>query len=647
MTRSVIAVIATMGLASLVSAGAATAAGPPALAANAHAPFASAGAAVRSSDAEALAAARAIGNTPMPAPSSPQAPRPSIESGLRPLPDLTRLDPGLLDLALAGGPDTVAVLLGFADKGEQGPADLAARLAAAAAALDPHARARRERAHVTPLVDYRDLPVHAPYIEALRARGLRPYAASRWFNHVALHVPAARLAELTRLPFTGRVEKMPIGRVSADPIGSLTPPPIRRDGMTGDDMVCTTLHYNYGQTVGPIKQLNLPAVHDSGYIGTGVRVCMLDDGFPGYRTHEALAPINVPAGWTRDFVDGDSDPTNGGFHGSATLGCAGGDAPGIYLGSGFGATFMLARTEVDVSEHQVEMVYWGMGAEWADSLGADLISSSLGYNLFDAPDTSYTYADMNGHTTIVTRAAEIAASKGILVVNAAGNEGSNSWHYIIAPADVDGDSLIAAAAVDSFGAVASFSSRGPTSDGRIKPDLAARGVSVPCVISSGGYSNLNGTSFATPLLAGMCACIMQARPSWTPRMVISALKMTASRAGNPDSSVGWGIPNALAALRVGGVAVPPVVQGPALQLIGQNPVRFGSDVLLRVSPIDGSARLKVVDLQGRVVRSIVPCDTTVHWDGRTDSGGRVAAGVYFVRLEAARAHRAVRVVMLP
>ena len=564
-------------------------------------------------------------------------------------PDPGRLDPRLVPAAIAGGADTVAVFVRFADHGEQGPADLAARLAGAAAQLDPHARARRARAHVIPLVDERDLPVDPAYLSGLRALGCAPYAVSRWFNQAAVHVPAARLMALAHLPFVALVTPIPFGRVIAppDPTGA---PSAARASTPATRLVST----DYGRTIGPLQQLALPAVHDSGYIGTGVRICMLDDGFNAYRTHEALAPIDVPAGWTRDFVDGDSDPTDSTsvnmWHGAATLGCAGGNAPGIYVGAGYGASFMLARTELHGSEHYTEMVNWDLGAEWADSLGADIISSSLGYTTFDAPDSSYTYADMDGHTTIVTRAAEIAASKGMLVVNAEGNLRNTPWHYMVAPADMDGDSLIAAGAVDSFGAVTSTSSPGPTADGRIKPDLAARGIFVPCVNVNlnplNGYQQFTGTSFSAPLIAGTCACLIQARPWWSPRTLIAALKSTASRASDPDTLTGWGVPNALAVLQWGGPGPPPPPPParPGIRLLGPNPARGGEGVVVRVTGSAGPVRVRILDVTGRTVRAFDAAPGDIRWDGR--AAGRRRPGVYLLDVRAPEVHAVLRVAVL-
>ena len=577
--------------------------------------------------------------------------------------EAVKLDPRLLPALSAGETDPVSAWVTFGDKGETGPADLARRLAEAEAALDPHARARRVRAGVTPLVDYLDLPLHAPYVESLKTLGLAPYGASRWFNRVAVRATGGQLAALAGLSFVARLtpveQALPMRDVPGD--SSAT----SRTAETTSAAAAASLAY--GLTAGQLTQIGVPAVHDSGYTGVGVRVCVLDDGFNYHATHPALKDADILA--TRDFVRGVEDPTDpsapiGFQHGTETFSCIGGNQPGRYVGAAPGATFLLARTEDDLAEHRIEMVYWGMGAEWADSAGADIISSSLGYFTFDSPDISYTYADMDGHTTIVSRAAQIAASKGILVVNAAGNEGTRAWHYIIAPADVDGDSLIAAGAVTSAGTVASFSSYGPSADGRVKPDLAARGVGAWCADAADtGYVQLSGTSFSCPLVAGLAACLMQARPTWPAKVLIRALRLTASQATAPDDRVGYGLPDGAAVLRW----IPDVASVPepgslalGLRLSGPNPMtpaRPWTRVEYGAGARAGEPHLRVFDAQGRlVVRDLEGLRSssaagdglsmTATWDGRDDDGRLLRAGLYFITLEAGDRRTAVRVISL-
>ncbi|HEY6866539.1 MAG TPA: S8 family serine peptidase [Candidatus Eisenbacteria bacterium] len=573
-----------------------------------------------------------------------------------------KLDPRLARAVATGAVDTLPVWVEFQDKGETGPGSLARKLDEARAALAPRALARRLRAHVEPLVDYRDIPVWTPYLDALAARGIAPTGVSRWFNRAAVHVPPARLAEIAALPFVRRLEPVERARRMQDPPA----PPLGLAPPGAGPERAQEAMVSYGLTNPEIVQLNLPPVHALGYTGAGVLVCFLDDGYNFYMEHSATKNQVIAPGRVRDFVDGDWNVQDTTVvdpvalkHGTWTFSTAGGNDFGTFVGSGYGAQYALGRTENDFSEHMVEMVYWGQGAEWADSMGADIISSSLGYTTFDLPDTSYTYADMNGHTTIITRAAEIAASKGILVVNAAGNEGASAWHYIDAPADANGDSLIAVGAVDLSGTLASFSSRGPTYDGRIKPDLCALGVSNPIPdvtspLNPIAYTAANGTSFATPLVAGLAACLMQAVPWATPTEIIRALRATASRAGSPDDNYGYGIPNAYAALAyLSPAQVPP--GGPlVIRATGPNPMRAGQVVVFQCSPGpsagDGAA-VSILDSQGRIVRHLwsghlAPVGQPATWDGRDDGGRYVAPGLYFASLRAAQRQSSARVVFL-
>ncbi|HEY6195940.1 MAG TPA: S8 family serine peptidase [Candidatus Eisenbacteria bacterium] len=580
-----------------------------------------------------------------------------------------RLDPRLAAAATTAI-EPIAVWVEFADKGETSPADLAERLAAAARSLTPEARRRRLKAHVEPLVDWLDLPLEPRYLRSLADAGFAAYGQSRWFNRVAVRVTGARLAELAALPFVRHLAPVELARPREPEPSSAAEPepapsgPARHSSLSPAEMF-------YGRTLTQLQRLNVPAVHDSGYIGTGVRVCMLDDGFNWYRKHEALRNIQIDAGHTRDFIRGGSnvqdtvsDPASF-VHGTTTLSVLAGNAPGIYIGPGYGSNLSLGRTEYDPTEKPIEMVFWGMGAEWADSLGCDIISSSLGYNLFpDSAGTDITYPMLDGHSTIVTRAAEIAAAKGMLVVISAGNGGFDTGvaGKISAPADANGDSVLAIAAVDSFGVRASFSSKGPTYDGRIKPDLAAQGRDVLMAATTGNpnsYTRENGTSFSAPLVAGLAACLMQARPTWPPVLIVQALKHTASRAAQPDTLVGWGIPDAFAVLRYtpDTLHVPGVTGPLSLRYLGPNPLRRGGPAAtVRVSLGTGartaSYHVRVLDAGGRIVRELASGplapggSRSFEWRGDDAHGRTLVPGLYFLALEGAGRREALRVVVL-
>lgn len=576
-----------------------------------------------------------------------------------------RIDPRLLPYLEAPGGDSIAVWTEFRDKGEDGPADLARRLAEADALLTPRARARRVRAHVHPLVDERDLPVEPRYLAELAALGVRPIAVSRWLNRAAVRLPSRQLAGLAGLECVARVtpvekatrismETGPAARIPARSPGQGAPR--RSDSLAPESPSAI----DYGLTRDPLLQVRIPAVHTCGYTGRGVLIAILDEGFPGYDVHEALRDRVLDPGFTRDFVEGDVDVTNGFLlgHGTWVLGLIAGNRSGRYVGAAFGARFALARTENFVSESPAEMLYWGMGAEWADSLGADIINSSVGYFNFDDPQFDYGYSDMDGHTTDVTRAAEIAAAKGLLVVAAVGNEGQSPWRRLIAPSDANGDSVLTIGAVDAFGDTAAFSSVGPTADGRIKPDLVALGVAVPLVAPFGPgdtYESNNGTSFAAPLVTGLAACLMEAHPDSTPVAIIRALRASASRASAPDDKVGYGLPDGLLALH----GVPSGVPKGALfhvEIAGENPVRVGPARVSFGTDDPGKdpfeARLVVFDAQGRHIRDLwsgLLCygeSETADWDGRRDDGHRAGPGLYFMALVGEGHVQGVRIVSL-
>jgi subtilisin family serine protease len=282
-----------------------------------------------------------------------------------------------------------------------------------------------------------------------------------------------------------------------------------------------------------------------------VIIAVLDAGFSNL-SHEVFAPMTILA--RRDFVNGDEDVGDGadqgeGSHGTMTLSVLGGFKEGQLIGPAYAAGFILAKTENTASETPVEEDNWAAAAEWAEALGADVISTSLGYLDYDSPFTSYSFADMNGETAISTRAANLAASLGVVVVASAGNSGFDAAHNTLG-APADGRGVIAAGAVDARGTRAFFSSVGPTADGRIKPDVDAQGVSVKVAspTSPSLYGLADGTSFSCPLTAGVAALVVQAHPEYTPQQVADALRSTASQAGRPDNLLGYGIVNAAAAV---------------------------------------------------------------------------------------------------
>jgi subtilisin family serine protease len=423
---------------------------------------------------------------------------------------------------------------------------------------------------------------------------------------------------------------------------------------------------DHGRLEDELRQIGVAALHDSGYTGAGILVCFLDAGYNRHDTHVALRDRVPLPGHRRDFVEGDTTVTDTTAflrfeHGTWVLGCLAGLHAGEYVGAAFAADIALARTENEYSETPAEMLHWAQGAEWADSLGADVISSSVGYYVFDDSEDDYTYADMDGRTTDISRAAQIAASRGILVVNSVGNEGTSPWRYLIAPADVHGDSLIAVGSVDDDGVPAANSSYGPSADGRVKPDLAARGVSVP-IVSTGSnptaYGSASGTSLAAPLIAGLAACLLQARPAWGPQEVIRALRESASRHTNPNDRIGYGIPNGLKALAWPDIEPEVPTSGSlGIRLLGPNPFRPAQEQLeigfaRAATASSASIRVRAYDSTGRLVRHLWSGTLasgereSVVWDGADDDGRALHPGIYWVAVTAGDDVATTRVVVL-
>jgi len=394
------------------------------------------------------------------------------------------------------------------------------------------------------LIDFTDIQVNQNYISILVQNGFKLKQKSKWFNAVSGYASQIGINQIALNNFVKKIDVVGAFAKRVDDL-ELNPTETGNDNLYKPNGIHSL---NYGSSFTQLNQISVPAVHDLGYNGSGITICVMDAGFSNL-THEVFSSMDIIAKW--DFVDNDLD-VGGHSHGTGTLSTIGGFMEGQLIGPAYGASFILARTENDpASETPIEEDNWIAALEWADSIGVDVTSTSLGYLDFDAPYTSYTWEDMDGNTALITIAADNAVKLGITVVNSAGNNGYNSLHNTLnAPAD--GDSVITIGAVSSSGVISSFSSVGPTADGRIKPDLLAMGSSVYAASTAGtsSYTYVSGTSFSCPLAAGVCALMLQKNPSLAPMEILQLLKSTATQSNNPDNRYGWGIINALSAMNL-------------------------------------------------------------------------------------------------
>ncbi len=403
------------------------------------------------------------------------------------------------------------------------------------------ARSIARRANHGIAVNATDLPVNQTYINQVNATGAQVFQTSKWFN--AAIVIVTNTVQLTAINSLTCVSgSNPIAKLhSSTPVNiksEITITPSSQVQKTSN-----TSSYNYGPSFNQANQLGVDCMHDAGYRGQGMVIAMLDAGFNNAGTNpvfDSLRNENRILG-TRDYVDGNTSVYEDNSHGAMCLSTIVGNSPGNLIGTAPKASMYLCRTEDVNSEKPIEESNWVVAAEYADSVGADIISTSLGYTGFDSPFTGHTYNDLDGKTSVMSIAATMAARKGMFVLNAAGNDGGNSWNRIGIPADAD--SICAVGSVNSIGVHSSFSSPGPTADGRIKPDLSSKGEGSYVCQPNGVFTGGNGTSFATPILAGAVACLWQANPTKNNMEILAALKATASQSNTPDNNYGWGIPN--------------------------------------------------------------------------------------------------------
>jgi len=536
-------------------------------------------------------------------------------------------------MARSGPDERMAVLVRFSEKGISDKASLDRALETRGRQLSARSLRRRAKMGIQGAT-FDDLPVSGIYVESVLRLGAKHRNTLNWFNAASFEMSKAQIEACAALPFVSCIE----------PLRSRRPSPAPEEGVPGQfppAIIPAKSLLSYGPSYRQNLMINAVACHDSGYTGTGTLVAMLDNGFR--KNHQAFDSIRASGRlvdeW--DYCSG-ADTTDWAGHGTGTWSLAGAFVPGQLIGPAYGASWAIYHTEDNYQEMPVEEDHWAAALQRADSIGADIVSSSLAYRDFDDPGLSYSYQDLDGNTAISSLAAKHAAILGIVVCNAMGNDGPGMG-TLAAPADAD--SIISVGATDSLGLIDSYSSRGPTYDGRPKPEVCAQGSNTWWARYTGtaDYGRATGTSCATPLVAGACALVLEAHPGWTPLQVREALMMTADHAASPDSdSYGWGVIDAWAAIHYDPTGVS---TGGNMDVAGAfpapvclpNPIRSRAKIAFNLDRA-GPALLSVYDAAGRRIfffrAGWLPRGRNeLQWNGCDQADRKVPSGMYFFKIE--------------
>ena len=481
-------------------------------------------------------------------------------------------------------------------------------------------RAIERRMKVKPanaLVDFSDIPLNYEYVNELINSGIEIKNKSKWFNSVSCYATENQIEQLIENNFVRKVDIVKTFKKSDTDNELNINPEIEADNNGNQN---SSYSLNYGTSLAQMQLINVPIAQDSGYAGQGVVIASFDAGFENLQ-HPVFDSIRGRGYRSYDFVNHDTivGNQNGqmgeGSHGTQTLSLVGGYKSGNLISPAFRSKYILAKTENTDSETPLEEDNWIAAAEWVDSLGADIITSSLGYIAMDPGSIrSYDWTWMNGDSCFITIGADMAVNKGIIVCNSAGNEGFNATHNTLG-APSDGDSVIAVGSVNSNKSRSSFSSVGLTVDGRIKPDVCALGngnVVASPNNGSTGYTSGSGTSFSCPMTAGVCAVILSANPNLTPMQVRQILRQTSDSSATPNRLRGWGLINCWEAVKLARLITginnnniqTSVPEGFSLRQNYPNPFNPTTHLEFGISEL-GFVTLKVYDIAGKEVAVLV------------------------------------------
>ena len=382
-------------------------------------------------------------------------------------------------------------------------------------------------------IDSTDLPVCRKYIDEIRKQGVKIVVTGKWDNFVTVSCNDTTLIDrIAALPFVLSTEKVWISPGAGKPSMAT-----ERDSVLNQP----TIHPDsiYGRAITQIQMSNGDKLHEAGFKGQGMTIAVIDAGF--HNVDKITAMQNIRILGTKDFVNQQADIFAESSHGMSVLSCIGMNRPDIMTGTAPEASFWLLRSEDEYSEHLVEQDYWSAAVEFADSVGVDVINTSLGFYSFDDKSKNYKYRDLDGRHALMSRQASHIADKGMILVCSAGNSGAGSWKKITPPGDAD--NVLTVGAIDKRAVLATFSSVGNTADHRVKPDVVAVGVGSDVIRTDGNQGRANGTSFSSPIMCGMVTCLWQACPTLTAKEVIELVRRSGDRAGFPDNIYGYGVPD--------------------------------------------------------------------------------------------------------
>ncbi len=495
---------------------------------------------------------------------------------------------------------------------------------------------RRDRNNIP--VTFEDLPVNPDYVEIISNNGARVINRSKWLNGITVECDEQVLSDILSLSFVKGHSRVYIHTENNIPKDLNNESPLRYNANL------RLASSDYGGSFNQIHMINGDYLHQQGFTGEGMLIAILDAGFYAV---DMLAPFDsirlnnqITATW--DFVDNSPSVYEDDTHGMSVLSTIAGNVPDELLGTAPKASFLLLRTEDVSSENIIEEYNWAVAAEYADSAGADVISSSLGYTLFDDSTSDHSYADMDGNHCPATVAADMAAARGMLVVLSAGNSGIKPWHYIGAPSDAD--SALSIGAVDSLENHIYFSSFGPSSDGDIKPNVCAQGYECKLSDEIGAISEGSGTSFSCPILAGAATCLWQAFPSYTAMEIKSAIERSSSLFFSPNDSMGYGIPDFMIASYLLSTGNIPMASKD--NVLGVFPNPFSHNLNVRFySKKSQDVQIEIIDALGQVINSINEEAEGAYINTFTVNGDNILrSGIYFVKVSTAEESFVSRVV---